>query len=121
MAAVSAAVETPLSASDSSDRDQLVGASAGALSRRTRKSLHAKFSDLREGEERLRAHCAFIHRSCQRAGLLVAGSLKGVLDIALEKSADAQSTTFAFEAQELVAFYFSRELLALRREIGMAP
>jgi len=75
---------------------------------------------LREGEERLRAYSAFLYQSCQRAGLLVAGSLKSVLDIALEKSAGAQSTTSITDVRELSAFYFSRELLALRREIGMA-
>lgn len=121
IAAISEAVEAPLSGSDSSESEKIVRAATHALSRRTRKSLHAKFGDLGANEEPLRAYCTFIHRSCQRAGLLVAGSLKSVLNILHEESADVQNATSASEAQQLVAFYFSRELLALRREIGMAP
>ncbi|MBN1655206.1 MAG: hypothetical protein JXA30_15665 [Deltaproteobacteria bacterium] len=120
ISAVAAALDLPLAASDPSEREERVRAEAHAISRRTRKSLRIKLAELEQGEERLREYCAVIHRSCQRAGLLVAVSLQSVLEIVLKQNLGTRAFSEAPEAQELVEFYTSRELLALRREIGMA-
>jgi tetratricopeptide (TPR) repeat protein len=118
--AASDAVQAPLKRSGTSALDDVVKNAAHAMSRKTRKSLHEKLVDFKGEPEQIRTYCSLLHRSCQRAGLLFAGSLQCVLEIVVGDKFDSQAINDSVEAQQLIEFYTSRELLALRREIGIA-
>jgi hypothetical protein len=91
-----------------------------AMARKTRKALQALLPPVLPDELGLASYLKAVSQSCMRAGLLVGGELGPAVATVLGSEINRDTVIKSDAALDLAALWISSDILALRREMGMA-
>jgi hypothetical protein len=91
------------------------------MSRKTRKAIADWAGSVSDGGEGALAFCKACRSTALRAGLVISADLYGSLRIVLGAEPSLPLVKGSPDAAALVHFWLSRTVLALRRELGVAP
>ncbi len=91
------------------------------MSRKARNAIREWAPTVRDGGAGIIDYCRAARATALRAGLLISADLYGTLKLLLGGEPSWSSVVESVDARELVCFWLSRPVLALRRELGVTP